>query len=1494
MRKTLLMVFIAVLFIGVNASNVLVVSSDKSTYAKGEIVSLILNYTLPPEYENLGCKNFYLSTSPEEKDAFASVQISGVSCSHEQLSSSSGRWICNWKVPETVEGTVYFWATASYRKQGTCGEEKSNVSSFNVEPTIAQPSITISPDKKTIVQGEKIRFFVQVAGIDNYQLSFKLLYNGKVVYCGTYSGARCKEFIPTAGGYYYEWTAKDDYYYNGDVDNTGYPVPGTYVAVVEAKSRNGIIASANAEFEVKRLELPPLELQMVPIQYLVDNIAAGGCIDASKVPKCQGFTTSTFNPGRGTSGYWCRRENVGSPSAPGAIVFDAMLENIQNCPNTLCTNNSMHVEIFWFYGKAEAGICTNPPRGQYATAGGCSRECLMVLINGIVNPDTVNYNNMMPKIVADAAVQALRQYQYSCPGAPAGPTPTPPTTSPSTPPTTIPGPGPTTPVLPTTPSPGVTTPVSPTTSPIASPSPTPPTTTPGLPSPTPGPGKVNIAIYPSIIMACKGFRVEILANSSEKYSRWFLEIKDPAGKVILSKRRRYGILNPRNYAKFIINIPVNIPSGQYTVRVWARPPKPPWEPEYAAVEGTKIVNVEECKPGIYIDPNPIENCEGNKAKITLVTRDDYRIWEFWIKNSQGNLVYHKKDDRRNNSEAWSSVYEWYWDLKDNSGQLVGADVYTVEAEARKCPFGAIGDTCLALGGWKKEIYTAQLSVFQCGSMAPGGKCNDSDNGKDIFTKGSVVSDGNTYIDTCQDESTVLEWYCSNEGPTQEAIACPEGYSCQDGACVSSLPPCACECSVVPNPAIQGEDVNFTIFGCNATEMRVVIKGPIETTTDTVHDSGWVPQTSYTLNTPGFAPGSYKYTVTAKVNGTESLVCEGTLQIVTERVGGCCDGDVAYEGRCIHTELTIAEGSPKTIAFRGSTIEEQLVWTVANIGTDAAVIQKVAVDCDSCAINNTYEGTKIEPGTSTSIVANLTASTPGEYTATLTIEYTDEYGLTKKIVSSKPIKINVLNVETGAFRVLLKKGVDESACVGPNGEIGYTGIAAVPKIKLAWDFESINEDTCSEIYCDATQFSISLAKRLREIIASVNNGDLGRANSLMRFRVRLINDSFSESFKNDFVEYYRNEFFATPNWFLRGNTPIYKYFSEPSRLVFEPETVESGVYDVTLEVIFESEPYSFFEAAEPSAIITVKFNKVRDAEADVLPNPFYYIPFDGFVGTNKPSRNYGAGFSNLTEPILIANFEQSTLTTSSVAGFKTFTTELYKEPAEISNAAGIVSSIDLAQNKIVMYNSKAVPVAMGILSSDNKAQGFYQYFVNSQPIGEVLQHNTYWTLVAASPELGCMDYYGKEFFMEPDTRAKDLPENCAERNNAVPAFGFYWKNVQNNKQVILGALLYVPSNAEASISNACGKEQCLIATQNSVSRSKSEILPLESSQYVNSIKEMLALVRNGYICMAHSGSDPKTASYTFFWNINKFKPEIMKAAQKIANEYNISWSAAKCE
>ncbi len=111
------------------------------------------------------------------------------------------------------------------------------------------------------------------------------------------------------------------------------------------------------------------------------------------------------------------------------------------------------------------------------------------------------------------------------------------------------------------------------------------------------------------------------------------------------------------------------------------------------------------------------------------------------------------------------------------------------------------DSC-SLVNQVKEYYclnsTADSTLLACdlGSQCMNGSCvempavcNETDAGRDAMKKGSLTlykgySLISQELDSCYDERTVNEWYCSGSSVANENINCGLDSECGDGACVA--------------------------------------------------------------------------------------------------------------------------------------------------------------------------------------------------------------------------------------------------------------------------------------------------------------------------------------------------------------------------------------------------------------------------------------------------------------------------------------------------------------------------------------------------------------------------------------------------------------------------------------------------------------------------------------------------------------------------------------
>lgn len=172
-----------------------------------------------------------------------------------------------------------------------------------------------------------------------------------------------------------------------------------------------------------------------------------------------------------------------------------------------------------------------------------------------------------------------------------------------------------------------------------------------------------------------------------------------------------------------------------------------------------------------------------------------------------------------------------------------APCYTGETATRGvgvCSDGNI--TCDAYGHWGTTCVNEVLpSVEDCtttadedcdglGSNDPecvGYTCSDSDNGKNYTAKGGVNgsdASGSLYQhnDSCNDISTLTEWYCEGGVPRSESHTCAVSCRSSQGKCVTSL----CGNGIVeqyPEERCELGDLNLTINNGTANKSILLTK-----------------------------------------------------------------------------------------------------------------------------------------------------------------------------------------------------------------------------------------------------------------------------------------------------------------------------------------------------------------------------------------------------------------------------------------------------------------------------------------------------------------------------------------------------------------------------------------------------------------------------------------------------------------------------------------------
>lgn len=203
---------------------------------------------------------------------------------------------------------------------------------------------------------------------------------------------------------------------------------------------------------------------------------------------------------------------------------------------------------------------------------------------------------------------------------------------------------------------------------------------------------------------------------------------------------------------------------------------------------------------------------------------------------------------------------------------------------------------------------------------------------------------------------------------------------------------------------------------------------------------------------------------------------------------------------------------------------------------------------------------------------------------------------------------------------------------------------LPATKFGWNWEDISSDECSDIYCDADQFTKMLFKRMNYL---EENRDVllpSEVDELVHFPVFLKHDGFSEDFFADFKE--AKILADTPAWFTEGEA--FEEFLADGRLVVDYEQLDGpGLYDVSIvferdgesgEEIAQLESFesSFFYQGTPNGKLIAQLTKIREPEVDY---PLLHIPFDGVLGKDGHREGYGVTVKEGPSPVVYVDNAQ---------------------------------------------------------------------------------------------------------------------------------------------------------------------------------------------------------------------------------------------------------------
>jgi RNase P/RNase MRP subunit p29 len=527
-------------------------------------------------------------------------------------------------------------------------------------------------------------------------------------------------------------------------------------------------------------------------------------------------------------------------------------------------------------------------------------------------------------------------------------------------------------------------------------------------------------------------------------------------------------------------------------------------------------------------------------------------------------------------------------------------------------------------------------------------------------------------------------------------------------------------------------------------------------------------------------------------------------------------------------------------------------------------------------------------------------------------------------NNDPLEVIAMTSSLGVNEVTKKElfhirltGVEQKGCVGYGGLSGQTGFIAKPRVLLSWDWNAIAIDSCDAnnlnyIYCDPTQFSISLVKRLEAMNKLAKDDQIANAdaiNSLRWFNAYLIDDNYSPDFRNDFATYYSQKAFGVPLQGLHEQGSCWDdYFKNADKMHFkrimpdgseiEGAPIEAGLYEVFIEF---QQPDFFIESPEcvPKADITIKFRKLQ---APAIYSPFYYLPFNGNLGeetdaitgqTRYDRVGYGLRFNNTGQPLLLTSdlSEDAVLTESTSGASVLIETEKITEfNQSLTSIKGMILEIATDLSEIKFAPSIATPVLAALLpEQDGKVEAYY--YLTRWPSGERIaspaqSFMNLWTGSGSSMRngpAGCKDYAGRSLpFMAADNKAPR--GSCEIAGGNENSYGYSFTGAKQGEQLYYESVFFVPLGEAINLHSACENKSVFYSPVDStIGGSPVSISKIDVAKAISNVQDVINLVNDEYVCVT-AASD----SIKFWWNPQMILSELDSKKQAIATALNKDW------
>jgi hypothetical protein len=515
------------------------------------------------------------------------------------------------------------------------------------------------------------------------------------------------------------------------------------------------------------------------------------------------------------------------------------------------------------------------------------------------------------------------------------------------------------------------------------------------------------------------------------------------------------------------------------------------------------------------------------------------------------------------------------------------------------------------------------------------------------------------------------------------------------------------------------------------------------------------------------------------------------------------------------------------------------------------------------------------------------------------------------------------------------GEDQSQCLGYNGVSGSTGPGSKPRVLFDWDWDAIDTNSCDSdnlnfIYCDPTQFTISLIQRLEKIRLLAEefyagndpeNDNILQARALQTSTAYLIEDAYVKDFRDDFVSFFGGQLLAYD--LMAPDHPWGYYLLSDGNLVFDTtqasfssdtqaspseKLVAAGLHEVFIDLQFDRDQFDFFytqgtgdtAVVDLRAKITVYITKLSDP---VIKSPFYYLPFNGDVGLENgilQREGYGLVFDNGTGPIAVVSdsvggtFYNTDSPQGSIG--RKFVGTVRESSFDSANFINRGRVMDVAQDQsqIDFLPSIATPVLLEMVPQGSSAEAYYN--IRDQAGGTLSSPASFmnlWTGAGSSMRDSagsCIDFYGSRLEYR---RQDSLPPSGSCAAGTAGSYGFNYDPASDTDKLYFETVFYAPEGKVITLRKSCDNASNFYAPGPSGGTQKTDnpnfpvsLSIQESKTKIATMQDVIDLVGQEYVCISSDNQ-----SFSFWWNPQKVLSEL----DSVKTGINSDWEfGMKCE